>query len=62
MILIKSSKDSTIAPLGGIMTIMEVSIRKSQDQKNTVAAPESLKRKLTATQKRRALKRKSKAS
>ena len=44
------------------MTITQVSIRKSQDQKNTVAALDAFKRKRTATQKRRALKRKAKAS
>ncbi|WP_283807047.1 hypothetical protein [Bradyrhizobium elkanii] len=44
------------------MTIAQVPIQKAQVQKGTVATLNELKRKLTATQKRRALKRKLKSS
>ncbi|MGX9431418.1 hypothetical protein [Bradyrhizobium sp. LeoA1S1] len=62
VILIESSKYSTMILLGGTMTIAQVPIQKAQVQKGTVATLNELKRKLTATQKRRALKRKLKSS
>jgi hypothetical protein len=57
MNLINSSKEWTISLLGVVMSIAEISIQKSKDHKKSAAPLVSLKRKLTATQKRRAQKK-----